>query len=166
MGLDVRGFVYNYGRTKPPAIPQLLKKGTLSVRKNMDTTIDTYVATIKQTHGAEWKRYAKTIYRTKLLELRGRDGLWFRRERMPVEKHKIAQALREFLVTTRQIEGREKPSLAPRSYFYNCRRFCDYHELCVSEYEGLNIKPLMKAAYQVVPEPYEEDHTVDLLKEG
>lgn len=165
MGLDVRGFVYDYGRTKPPAIPQLLKKGTLSVKKNMDTTFDTYVAEIKRVHGEHWRRYAQTIYRDKLMQLKGRDVLWFRREPIPVEEHKIKQTLIEFILSARQINNREDPLKAPRSYFYNCKFGCEYHDLCCAEFAGLNIQPLIKKQFQMVSERYVEEESVDLLKD-
>src|SRR5215472_10554451 len=163
LGYDLRGFVYDYGRTKPPAIPQVLKRGTLSMRKRMDTDYYTYVQAIKDLHGEMWKDYAKAVYRPKLLELKDRQVLWYRRERIPVEDHKIRQALLEFIVSVRDIQRRSK--FAPRSYFYNCRWGCEYHGLCVSEFAGLDIEPLIEADYTTSEERYAEDQTIDLLKD-
>jgi len=157
----LRGFIYDYGRTKPPAIPQVLKRGTLSMRKRMDTDYYTYVAAIKELHGAMWRDYAKAYYRSKLLELKDREVLWYRRERIPVEDHKIKQALLEFVVSVRDIQRRSK--YAPRSYFYNCRWGCEYHGLCVSEFAGLDIEPLIEADYTTSEERYAE--VEDLLKD-
>src|SRR4029077_3216678 len=56
-GYDIRGFVYNYGRTKPPAVPRVLQKGTLSVAQRMDTDQYTYLRAIKELHGVQWKRF-------------------------------------------------------------------------------------------------------------
>lgn len=157
--LNVRGFVYNYGRTKPPAEPQILKKGVLSTKKNMDTTYATYLRAIKAHHGETWKGYVP-YYMPKLRELQGREALWYRRERIPVEDSKILAAVREYVVTVRDIDEREKRrEYVPRSYFYNCKFSCDYHNICCAEFAGLEIEPLIKANYQFVGERYgkEED---------
>jgi hypothetical protein len=67
-GLDVRGFVFNYGRTKPPAIPQVLKRGVLSTKKSMDTDQLTYLHAIKDLHGKDWRK-SLPYYKQKLLDL-------------------------------------------------------------------------------------------------
>jgi hypothetical protein len=158
--LDVRGFVYNYGRTKAPTVPRLLKKGTLSVAQRMDTDYLTYLQAIKETHGDDWKRFVP-YYREKLDSLKGRDALWFRRERIPVEDERILAGLREFIISGKQIDKRERRlQYVPRSYFYNCRFGCDYHSLCAAEFQGLDIEPLIDADYQITGERYE---AVDLL---
>lgn len=158
-GIDVRGFVYNYGRTKPPAIPQLLKRGTLSVKKSMDTDQLTYLNEIKAVHGKQYKAFLP-YYRDKLLELRGREALWFDRQRIPVEPEKQLAAVREYVASVRDIQKREsRRDYVPRSYFYNCKFGCDYHNPCVAEFAGLDPEPLIKADYQFTGERYirEED---------
>ena len=161
-GLDLRGFVYNYGRTKPPAIPRTLKAGTLSMAQRMDTDYYTYLQAIKDLHGKMWKEYAKRVYRDKLLTLKGREALWYRRERIPVEPHKIREGLAEFLTTVKDIERRSLKH-PPRSYFYSCKFGCEYHDLCCAEFAGLDIEPLIKSDFTFDDERYAE--TPDLLKE-
>jgi hypothetical protein len=155
--LDVRGFVYNYGRTKPPTIPAVLKRpaGMLTTRKSIDTDYYTYLRAIKDNHGKNWRRYID-YYKPKLQDLKGREALWFRRERIPIEEGAIDQAVLEFIASGKQINDRLIPQSAPRSYFYNCKFGCDYHTLCVGEFQGLNIKPLIKHGYQIVGERYGE----------
>ena len=98
-----------------------------------------------------------------LQELKAREALWFRRERIPVEPARINQALGEFLQTCRDIERRHT-KFVPRTYNYTCPRNCDYHELCVAEFQGLDIAPLIKLHYQVESERYGEDsNQEDLL---
>jgi hypothetical protein len=154
-GYDVRGFLYNYGRTKPPTIPQVLKRGTLTTRARLDTDYATYLQAIKDLHGEHWKQWAKRVYLPKLKELKNREILWFRRERIPVEAPRVRLALGEFLVTTRQIEARPKKSV-PRTYQYDCKFTCPYHELCVAEFTGLDIMPLIQQHYHFEAERYEE----------
>jgi len=164
-GYQIKGFVYNYGRTKPPTIPHPVYGGRqLSTAKKIDTTFDVYVQAIKDLHGDHWKFYAKGMYRDMLIRLKHREQLWFRRERVPVETERIRQALREFIVTARQIERRPNRTVAPRTYLYTCPRHCDYHDLCVAEFQGLDIAPLIRQRYDFVPERYDADaETTDLL---
>jgi hypothetical protein len=161
---DVRGFLYNYGRTKAPTRPQILKRGGVSQRKNLDTDVATYVSVLKEEYGDQWKIAAKTMYRQTLLRLKDRNQLWFRRERMPVEKDRIDQCLKEFLVTADQIAHRPLKEVAPRSYFYNCKFSCEYHGPCVAEFTGLDIDPILKAKFEEVDERYVESEAErDLL---
>lgn len=161
-GFDVRGFIYDYGRTKAPSVPRILKAGTVSVAKKIDTDFHTYVKAIQEAHGDNWKAAAKTIYRDKLLELKARESLWFRRERIPVERSRIKEALGEFLQSCRDIERRHT-NFVPRTYNYTCPRNCDYHELCVAEFQGLDIQPLIKLHYSIEGERYGADSDEDLL---
>lgn len=156
---DVQGFLFNYGRTKAPTIPRVLKRpaGTLSLAKKIDTDFYTYAMAIKKLHGKKWQFMARTYYKDMLIYLKGKDKAFFRRERVPVDEARIKQAVAEFLISVKQIERRAKPHQAPRSYFYNCSHFCDYHDLCVTEFNGLNIQPLIKNRYQLVPERYTEE---------
>lgn len=165
MGYDIRGFVFNYGRTKPPTIPPLLKRGTLTTRANIDTDYWTYLSAIKEVHGDKWKLYAKRVYAGKLRELKGREELWFRRERIPTEEDRVKRALQEFLVTIYQIQERtpNDKKFPPRSYFYNCKFNCEYHDLCVAEFTGLDVEPLIKRNYTFEEDRYGEE---DILDQG
>jgi hypothetical protein len=162
-GLDVRGFAYNYGRTKPPTVPRVLKRpaGMLSVAHKMDTDLHTYFTEIKRVHGENWKKYIE-YYKPKLKELKGREALWFDRQRVPVEDDRILRAVREYLTSVRGIQEREtRRDYVDRSYFYNCKFGCEYHDLCVAEFQGLEIEPLVRDGFRFVGERYVRE--VDLL---
>lgn len=154
--IDVRGFVYNYGRTKAPTVPRVLKRpdGMLSTAAKMDTDIYTYLAAIKRAHGSDWKKYLP-YYKQKLQDLKGRESMWFRRERIPVGPEIQLAAVREYVATVRDIRKREKRrEYVPRSYFYNCKFSCDYHDLCAAEFQGLDPVPLIKAGFEFAGERY------------
>lgn len=155
LGYDIRGFLFNYGRTKPPTIPRVLKNGSLSMAKRMDTDYSTYLTAIKENHGEQWKLYAKKVYRQKLLDLKGREQMWFNRQRIPVEPARIKRGLAEFLITIKDIERRNMKH-PPRSYFFNCPFTCEYHDPCVAEFQGLDIEPLIKKSYIFEGERYGE----------
>jgi hypothetical protein len=160
-GLDVRGFVYNYGRTKPPTVPRILKSGAVTTRKSLDTDQYTYLRQIKVAHGKDYKRFLP-YYKEKLLELKGREALWFDRQRIPVDDVTILNAVREYVATVRDIQRREtRPEYVPRSYFYNCRFGCDYHNPCVAAFAGNDISALVKQDFQFIGERYTKEE--DLL---
>jgi len=153
-GLDVRGFVFNYGRTKPPTVPRILKSGMVTTRRSLDTDQYTYYQQIKAAHGAKYKQYLP-YYKDKLLELKGREALWFDRQRIPVDDPTILRAVREYVATVRDIQRREtRPDYVPRSYFYNCRFGCEYHNLCVAAFSGNDTSAIVKKDFQFVGERY------------
>jgi len=158
----VRGFVYNYGRSKPPAIPMVLKRGTLTMRQRLDTDYATYLTAIKELHGEHWKDWVRYQYLPKLRQLKDREKIWFDRQRIPVEDERIERAMDEFLATVADIKARNKFA-PPRSYFYNCKFGCEYHDLCVSEFGGLDISPLVKAKFEFTEERYGDREESDLL---
>lgn len=155
LGYDVRGFLFNYGRTKPPAIPDVLKSGYLTTKAKLDSDLYTYVMAMQENHPANWRKLAKTYYATKLQELKGREVLWFRRERVPVENERIKRALVEYLYSIKQIEKRGGFGInAPRTWTFSCKWDCDFTDLCVAEFTGLDIKPLIKRSYHYEEERY------------
>lgn len=165
LGYDIRGFLFNYGRTKAPTIPHVLmgkgpKHGTLSTAQKIDSDFTTYLQAIKDLHGKQWKTYAQTLYRDKLVSLRGKEATWFRREPISVEQSRVKQALGEFLTTIKDIQGRSVGKYCPRTYQFSCgwvKGGCEYHGLCVSEFNGLNIGPLIKKNFMFEGERYGED---------
>jgi hypothetical protein len=162
LGFDIRGFVYEYGRTKAPTIPPQLKTrgGLLTTRHKLDTDYYTYLSEVKRVHGDQWKLYAKRVYITKLRELKGRENLWFRLERIPVDEGRIKRGLMEFLVSIKDAEKRNLKH-PPRTYDFRCLWDCAYHELCVAEFTGLDIQPLLKRHYTYEEERYENGEEDD-----
>jgi hypothetical protein len=151
LGHDIRGFIYDYGRTKPPAEPYILKNGTVTTRKNIDTDYMTYIKAIKKAHGKRWKQAARTIYKPKLRELKAREVLWFDRQRIPLDGPRMDNGLREYLTAVAGIQDRGEPV---RNYIYNCKFSCAYHDACVASFQGLDITNLMRTNFHVQPERY------------
>lgn len=151
MGWDLRGFIYDYGRTKEPTVPPILQRGTVTTRKNLDTDVLTYLMQVRNAHGKKWKSYARTVYKTKIEELRGRESLWFRRERIPVDGPRIDEGFAEFIEGCKRIKKR---NAYIRNYLYNCKFNCSYHEPCVASFQGMDIERLMKSQFMVEPERY------------
>jgi hypothetical protein len=168
LGYDIRGFVYDYGCTKAPTWPSVLKRnsqygsaGYLTTKPSLACDYWTYLEAIKAAHGEDWKFYAKTVYLEKLKELQARHALWFRRERLPVEGPRIKRALAEYITSVRDIEGMELTH-TPRTYDWRCKFSCEYHDICVGEFNGLDIEPMIKAKFTVQEERYGEDSEPEL----
>ena len=147
---DVRGFIYDYGRTKAPTPPMILQSGMVTTRKNLDTDTYTYLQAIKQAHDDEWKLYLP-YYKNKLKEVKARDVTWFDRERIPVEGPRFRNGVAEYIAAARGIERRGQ---AIRTYIRSCRWDCAYHEPCVAQFQGMDIRGLMKTQYELEPERY------------
>lgn len=159
-GYDIRGFLFNYARKKAPTWPHTTKWGRLSVARKIDTDLYTWLLAMKDLHGKHWRKYARTYYYEKIQELKGREVLWFDRQRIPVEPDRIKEAVAEFIVSVRQVQRRPKHHV-PRSYFYNCKFGCDYHDPCVAEANGMDIDGLIQRHYEFTKERYAKDE--DLL---
>lgn len=156
LGIDVRGFIYDYGRTKAPTIPAPLKRGGISLAKKYDTTVPIFLEAAVQAYGK--KRVRELIqedgkFAARLKEIKAGEKSWFRRERIPVELHKQKQALREFVAAVREIE-RRNTKVPARTYLYSCKFSCSYHEPCCAEFAGLDIQPLLNRNYVIEEETY------------
>lgn len=154
LGHDLRGFIYDYGRTKPPAIPYVLQSGMVTTRKNIDTDVLTYVRAIKKQHGKHWRSHARTVYKAKIQELKARETLWFDRQRMPIDGERVENGFNEFIEGCKAIVNRGAPI---RSYLYNCKFNCDYHELCVARFQGLDTEHLLKSQFHIEPPRYDRE---------
>lgn len=169
LGFDVRGFIYDYGRTKVPTEPRILKRssqygpaGSVSLAK-CDTTVAVYKAAVKAAHGASAKTMVKTYYRDKLEELKRAEVTWYHRERIPVEGPRLQRGFKEFLLACHQIQNRTTrwadyaSGGPPRNYIYNCKWNCSYHEPCVAEFQGGDIERLLKTQYVLEAESYKPE---------
>lgn len=153
MGYDLRGFIYDYGRTKAPTIPRILKNGTVSVAKSMDTDVSTYLQQIKEAHGDRWRDWLNH-YKPKLRELKEREVTWFDRERIPIEGPRMRQGFLEYVYACQEIENRGRPI---RTFMRGCRWDCEYYEPCVAQFQGLDISGLMSSQFTLEDERYSLD---------
>jgi len=153
MGYDLRGFIYDYGRTKAPSQPRILKNGSVSTAKSIDSDRWTYLQAIKKAHGKRWKEWLP-IYKYKLQELKEREVTWFDRERIPVEGPRMKQGFREFVYACREIENRGMPF---RSFMRSCQWDCEFLEPCTAQFQGLDIARLMQTQYTIEDERYPFD---------
>jgi len=130
VGYEVDGILWNYIRTKPPALPQILKNGTLSKKQSIDTDYRTYLKAIKEIGGdpADYKEF--------LEGLRENTSRFFRRIRVPVAEKTIEPIVEDAKKTSLEIYYLQNYPVRELSAF-TCPR-CFYKNLCYAEMGGLD----------------------------
>ena len=140
---QVDGVVWDYGRMKAPTKPELLQRGGLTKRANIDTDVHTYRETIKE-HGLKEKDY-KDI----LAKLDGKETTFFERVWLPAPPkgmiEEVVEDARQTVVVQKHLM---KAGIAPRNMSkFNCN-YCDYRPLCEAEIRQLDADFIRKRDYE------------------
>lgn len=138
------GVCYNELRTKPPAIPSLLKSGALSKRKNIDTDVYTYMRAIKK-HGLDPNDYADILRHI----AKNEPERFFRRVKLPKDPPMLKTMQHELIISAREMataesRGEFRRTFQPR----NCKWDCDFKSLCIAELHGSDVKSLIKHGFR------------------
>lgn len=149
-GQKTKGVLWNYIRTKPPVIPERLRSGGLSQRKNIDTDYDTYLTEIRK-YGLHPDDYAPV-----LSALENRQDQFFRRIYFPRPSPKLIQSvLRDMIITAGEIQAymseddtENKPQLYRNLNSFQCKN-CAYRALCEAELFDLDLSFVKKSMFQV-----------------
>jgi len=143
-GIKVRGvgMIYDYIRDRLPAEPKMLKDGTLSKDRRIDTDYATYKAAIEK-HGLDPKDYADI-----LKHIAQNQKLFF--DRWPVAKSK-----KRLEQERRDMQAEALKHLPAKDYYprtldrSRCSWDCEYKDICLLELEGGDISHLLKQDYIV-----------------
>jgi hypothetical protein len=139
------GVLYNELRTKPPAVPQLLKAGGLSKRMNIDTDVYTYLAEIHR-HGLDPNAYTKILQHL----ARNQKDRFFKRTVLPKDPPMLKQIVKELVWSSREIKRAEAKGEFPRTFIpQSCRWDCEFKELCIAELHGSDISSMIKSDFVV-----------------
>lgn len=149
MGLEslgyhpMRGAMYDELRTKAPAIPETLKSGQLTQRRNIDTDLFTYYSEIRRLD-------LDPAYYSEILQhiARNQRDKFFRRTPIPKDPPVVRTVMKEAMQTATEILLAEKNNRFPRSFENDCKFSCDYKDLCIVELYGGNPLPIIKMNYQ------------------
>jgi RecB family exonuclease len=148
----VSGVIWDYIRTKPPTIPEVLQKGELTKRKDIDTDHYTYLKTIKD-NGLNPKQYKEIL---EMLEKKKSTS--FLRVKYPIPPKPVMDLIIEDLrASALEIEvlGKE---VKTRTLSYDCQS-CEFFDLCQAEMRGLDAEFVKKVDYEVREESqHEETH--------
>lgn len=153
-GFKVDGILWNYIRTKPPAVPDLLKSAkrpALTRRQDLDTNWETYEDAIKL-HGLDPREYVDV--RERLLP-READVYFPRFEHVIVVDPEIL--LSDYAVTATRIrrarweweQGRTRPV---RTLGRHCS-WCRYSKLCEAALMGGDEEDLISRLFKVQERP-------------
>lgn len=140
-GEHIDGVIWDYIRTKPPTIPEVLVKGGLSQAKNIDTDVYTYTKELTRL------KLDPKPYRGFLAELEKRQkDRFYRRIYLPApSKEMVAEVVRDFTETSQIMHGLK---VYPRSPSRECC-WCEYYRLCSAELRGLDHKFIRADEYKV-----------------
>ena len=138
----LRGVMFNEIRTKPPAVPALLKSGGLSRRKNIDTDFYTYLGEIRK-YDLDPANYAEILSR-----LKRNTGSFFRRTRLPKDKPVYKRQMGELLESAEEMEAAQRRDRYPRTATKTCLWDCEYKDICIAELMGADIEPMIKMGFK------------------
>lgn len=148
-GHKVDGILWDYICTKVPTVPDVLKKGGLSKRMNIDSTYDTYYAEIIK-HGLDPEDYSDILD-----NLRGREDRFYRRIWMPSPKPIIRTVVQEIKETALEI-AYLGDKLKSRNIGIHCKQ-CSYYSLCQADLRGLDKEFIMEREYKLRKEDVDEE---------
>jgi|SRR5579863_204959 len=141
------GVIWDYIRTKPPAIPETLVKGGLSQRQNIDTDYDTYMSEIVR------NKLNPKDYKKILVPLKERGTMdFYQRVQLPTPN----KAMIETIVADAKASALEMQKLGgvdkTRNMTRDCKG-CEYYNLCQAELRGLDASFIRKSDYQINQDP-------------
>lgn len=136
----VDGIIWDYLRTKAPTVPEVLKKGGLTQRMDLDTDVYTYECAIED-NKLDVRDYEEYL---SYLEQR-QEGRFFQRVPLPNPPQAvIGTVLEEFKQTATLMH---RLDVYPRNMTARCKQ-CEFWKLCKAELTGLNAEFTRKADYE------------------
>jgi hypothetical protein len=143
-GKEASGLVWDYIRTKPPAIPEPLKNGELTKRANIDTDYFTYRSEIDRL------KLDPKEYKGLLKSLKEKKSTFFRRRVLPAPpKRMIERIVNDFRTSVIMIEAlRHTDAGQVRSMAYDCNG-CEFFDLCQAELRDLDSDFIRKTQFTV-----------------
>jgi hypothetical protein len=145
-GEEIDGVMWDYLRTKPPTIPEPLKKGGLSIAQNQDTDYYTYVMAAKQNgvnlNDPHYKEYVANLKKRGSMD-------FFQRFTLPAPpKPLIKSVVRDLRETANQIKD-FGADLKARNLTKDCSWECEFYKLCHAELRGHDVDFVKKTQYEV-----------------
>jgi len=136
LGGPVNGIMFNLIRTKLPTKPRLLKNGTLSKDKSIDTDVQTYLETIKE-HNLN-----PDDYQDILEVVKERERPFFKRHRVERTPEEIKEIGKELYLSAQDI--RQARGHIFRNATHDCSWDCEFKELCIMEKKRLDTETYKK----------------------
>jgi hypothetical protein len=157
LGADYKpnGIMWDYIRTKAPVEPEMLSRGGLSKRKNIDTDYDTYLRTIDKYH------LDPAEYADMLNMLREKPNTFYKRVYMPLAGNTLTNNLLEdFRLSALDIIINGSNDKVKNLSMLNCNN-CDYKLLCQAELTGGDIEFVKSQSYRVKEKRVRTDNNIN-----
>lgn len=134
------GIIWDYIRTKPPAIPEQLKAGGLTMRANIDTDVATYLKELTRL------RLDPKPYKEHLAEIEKRQrGRFYQRIKLPApSKAMTTHIVDDFIETSKQMHSTKHFC---RNLTRDCS-WCEFYRFCNAEVRGLDSEFILKTEYE------------------
>lgn len=139
LGLKIRGVIYSELRKKAPHPPLVLKNGQLSKNKQQDTSLEMYLAAIKENNLDE------DDYTEFLDYLVENPKDWFRRT--PVQYTQRQLELQEERIKLEAREMLMNPNIYPSPSRINCQG-CQFFAPCLAVQEGSDPQAILDEQYE------------------
>lgn len=139
----IDGVIWDYIRTKPPTIPEVLKSGQLSQAKSITTDYHTYMAEISRLR-LDPKPYAGFLSE---LKKRGTSE-FFERVKLPSPPKVVIQSVVDDTRETAHQIVEYGAELTARNMTKDCCWDCDYFKLCQAELRGLDADFVRKTHFE------------------
>ena len=137
-GFQHSGVMWDYIRTKPPTVPEVLKKGGLTRRKDLDSDYETYLAAIEE-NGLDPADYQVELDRLK-------ENVFFKRVLLPHPSQElVTNVVEEFFDTAMEIENSTSKA---RNMNQDCTN-CSFFQLCQSEVRGIDGSFIKKQLFTI-----------------
>lgn len=137
-GEKVDGVLWDYLRTKPPAVPEKLVKGGLSKRANIDTDYETYLKAVMD-NGLNPADYQDMLDKVK-------GNTFFKRIFLPKPNEALVQSVvSDFFDTAEEIAS---STSSVRNMTKDCK-MCSYYQLCSAEVRGLDSDFIRKQLFVI-----------------
>lgn len=137
------GALWNYVKSKPPAVPGILKDGSLSTKK-----IDTLPSKIKRVfadHPEAAKKTTKNQYQATLAMAEKNRADYFQRIHTPVNRAVADLVFADFEATVREMVDNHGKS-SEMNIDRHCS-WCDYEGICRAELQGLDTDYVKEREY-------------------
>jgi hypothetical protein len=140
----IRGVMFDELCTKTPTIPEQLKTGGLTERKNLQCDVYTYYREIRRL-GLDPRDYIDM-----LRHLSGQSKKWYRRTRMPRDKPMVGQTLKEMIWTSDEIKHATEENHFPRTVDKSCKFMCEYLHPCIVELQGGRLEEITRLQFTTI----------------
>lgn len=149
----ISGVIWDYIRTKPPTVPEVLKKGGLSIAKNINTDYETYMEAIADND------LDPKDYKERLADLKAQESPFYRRITLPNPPAcMVDQVVADFQNTAIELHTLAPVSKA-RTMTRDCS-WCEFHSICDAELRGHDAKFVRESEF-IIKEPSEHGDEED-----